>query len=353
MEVDVAVVGGGPAGAVAARCLASWGRRVAVFERSRYSEPRYGETLPPETMPLLDALGLREELAHVEAAESPGTVSSWGGDPVETDFVRNVHGAGLHVDRAGFDRALARAAEDAGASLSTGVTVTDVAGDGGAWRVATSRGPATARVVVDAAGRLGHVIPRRRTAYADKLIAVTALLRHRRARPSDLRTYVETTPHGWWYSAPVGASRTVAMFFTDGVEHRRGISPPGELDGAPLTRARMAGAEVVDERVLPVRSGLRGPVAGPGWVAVGDSAASYDPVSGAGIHKALGQGALAAAAVHAALEGDSAAQLLYEERVRADFERYAAERHLVYSAERRWAGAGFWERRTRSGGRTA
>ncbi|MDQ4126335.1 MAG: FAD-dependent monooxygenase, partial [Actinomycetota bacterium] len=124
MEVDVAVVGGGPAGAVTARCLASWGRSVAVFERSRYEEPRYGETLPPEAMPLLDALGLRSALEAVDTVESPGTVSSWGGDPVEDDFVRNVHGPGLHVDRAGFDRALASAAEEAGASMWTGVTVT-------------------------------------------------------------------------------------------------------------------------------------------------------------------------------------------------------------------------------------
>ncbi|HYO60888.1 MAG TPA: FAD-dependent oxidoreductase, partial [Actinomycetota bacterium] len=305
MEVDVAVVGGGPAGAVAARCLASWGRRVAIVERSRYCEPRYGETLPPEAMPLLDALGLREEVATVDAVESPGTVSSWGGDPVESDFVRNVHGAGLHVDRTGFDRALARAAEGAGASLSTGVSVTGVARARGGWRVTTSGATLTARFVVDAAGRNSHVVAGRRTVQRDKLLALTALARHRRGRPLDLRTYVETTPRGWWYTAPVGASETVSMFFTDAEEHRRGVSRSRELETAPLTRSRLAGADVVDERVLPVTSGLRGRVAGPGWIAVGDSASSFDPVSGAGIHKALGQGALAAAAVHAALDGDT------------------------------------------------
>lgn len=350
VDVDVAVVGGGPAGTVAARCLASWGRRVAVLERSRYAEPRYGETLPPEAMPLLDALGLRGELACVETVESPGTVSSWGGDPVETDFVRNVHGAGLHVDRTAFDRALAHAAEGAGASLSTDVSVTGVAAAHGGWRVTTSHATLTARFVVDAAGRNSHVVSGRRTVHSDKLLALTALVHHRRGRPSDLRTYVEATPRGWWYTAPVGDRKTVSMFFTDAEEHRRGMSRTRELEDAPLTRSRVAGAEVVEQRVLPVRSGLRGRVAGPGWIAVGDSASSYDPVSGAGIYKALGQGALAAAAVHAALEGDAAAPGLYAARVRADFERYADERRLVYAAERRWAGAGFWERRRRAGG---
>lgn len=346
MELDVAVVGGGPAGTVAARCLASWGRRVALFERSDYSTPRYGETLPPETTPLLARLDLREVVGSVDALESPGTVSRWGSPvAVESQFVGNVHGGGLHVDRTAFDLALARAAHASGAAVATGVAATGCSRRGDGWRLTTTRGPVEARFVVDAAGGGGRVVARRRRSYGDKLLALTALLRHREARPPDLRTYVESTPRGWWYTAPVRAKDSVAMFFTDAAEYRRGVVFARELEEATLTRGRIAGADVVEERVLPVRSGLREPLAGRGWVAAGDSAATYDPISGAGIHKALGQGALAAAAAHRALDGDLTGLDAYAARVGADFRRYAAALRATYAAERRWGDDGFWGRR--------
>ena len=49
LEFDIAVVGGGPAGAATALCLARSGWRVAVLlERQSFDRPAAGETLPPE-----------------------------------------------------------------------------------------------------------------------------------------------------------------------------------------------------------------------------------------------------------------------------------------------------------------
>lgn len=344
MDVDVAVVGGGPAGSVVARCLAAWGRSVALLERSVYAEPRFGETLPPETMPLLASLGLGEALARVDSIASPGTVSRWGTrETVESEFVRNVHGPGLHVDRTGFDRALAGAAAASGAHLATGVALTGVSRCRDRWLLSTTLGPVTAGFVVDAAGRGGCGVARRRGVRGDRMLAVTVLLRNDHP-PADLRTFIESTPRGWWYSAPVRSHEMIAMFFTDRVEYRRIDALDEELEESPLTLRRFEGADVVTRQVLPVHSVLREPVVGPGWLAAGDSAASYDPISGAGIHKALGQGALAADAVQRLLEGDVMAAQAYARRVRSEFDGYASTRSAAYTAERRWQG-GFWDRR--------
>jgi flavin-dependent dehydrogenase len=48
-EVDVDVVGGGPAGATAATLLAQHGLRVVVFARERFPRFHIGESLIPET----------------------------------------------------------------------------------------------------------------------------------------------------------------------------------------------------------------------------------------------------------------------------------------------------------------
>jgi flavin-dependent dehydrogenase len=161
LDCDVAVVGGGPAGATAAITLAESGVHVALIERSLYEQVRIGETLPPAARPVLQQLGLVEAIAG--AVPSLGTQSAWGSDDLATNpFIANPHGPGWHLDRARFDSALAGAAGVAGVTRLDGSEVTACApstrGTRGAWRliVTTDGGAArrvTARAVVDATGR--------------------------------------------------------------------------------------------------------------------------------------------------------------------------------------------------------
>ena len=76
LDLDVAVVGGGPSGLVAAALLSEQGRRVAVFERNL--SPGGGTwgggmmfnevVLEDESLPILDLFGIR----HRPAPEGPG-----------------------------------------------------------------------------------------------------------------------------------------------------------------------------------------------------------------------------------------------------------------------------------------
>jgi flavin-dependent dehydrogenase len=84
---------------------------------------------------------------------------------------------------------------------------------------------------------------------------------------------------------------------------------------------------------------------GDGWIAAGDAAAAYDPLSSHGIGSALAGGRQAADAVAAHLDGDGAAFTNYRERLLAEYARYLWTRDGYYRDERRWSGAPFWERR--------
>ena len=75
-ECDVAIVGGGPAGATAALTLARAGLLVFLIEGLRYERPRVGETLPPSAQPLLHRLGLWEAFAQLDSTPSFGTQSA-------------------------------------------------------------------------------------------------------------------------------------------------------------------------------------------------------------------------------------------------------------------------------------
>ncbi len=321
---DVGVAGGGPAGAVIALCLARRGIRVALCEATGFDSERWGETLPPEINPVLKELGLWDEFSALGSLEAPGILSCWGSDsPVVQDFVSNAYGCGWHVDRNRFDAMLCREAARAGAAL-----------------LLNSRAPEHLRAgyLVDASGRTGlRTDDEHRYDDDDRLIAIALRLT---GSSRDLRTIIETTSHGWWYSAPVPSGGTVAMFFTDPeIYTREGIVIGDELERAPLTCARMASTRIAASRVLHATSACRRRIFGGNWLAVGDSASSYDPLSGRGVLKALRHGVEAARAV---AEGSAAA---YSAMVRDEFKEYVRQRRMYYAGEGRWPGSTFWSRR--------
>src|SRR5215472_11443733 len=60
----ICVIGGGPAGAAAARRLAQQGHSVVIVEKRLFPTPHIGETLSPGMLPLLDVLGIKERIEH-------------------------------------------------------------------------------------------------------------------------------------------------------------------------------------------------------------------------------------------------------------------------------------------------
>jgi flavin-dependent dehydrogenase len=82
--------------------------------------------------------------------------------------------------------------------------------------------------------------------------------------------------------------------------------------------------------------------AGPHWLAAGDAASSFDPLSGQGIHKALSNGLAAADAIRACLDGDGTATERYADGIRQSFDTFLAQRQAFYTQERRWPEATFW-----------
>jgi flavin-dependent dehydrogenase len=112
-----------------------------------------------------------------------------------------------------------------------------------------------------------------------------------------------------------------------------------------MTLSRIESARPVETRVLFAPSASRHEVGGSGWVAVGDAASSFDPVSGYGVARALNGALRAADAVHGLLEGDPRGLASYRRWVASAFAAYARTRRTYYESERRWPTGEFWQRR--------
>jgi hypothetical protein len=86
-------------------------------------------------------------------------------------------------------------------------------------------------------------------------------------------------------------------------------------------------------------------ITGAAWLAVGDAATTFDPLSSQGICKGLRTGIMAAYAIGDYFKGSSAGLEKYEAIVAREFEEYLRVRADYYGRERRWCDAPFWHRR--------
>jgi flavin-dependent dehydrogenase len=336
----VAIVGGGPAGAVAALVLARRGVRVTVFESGDAPAAKVGETLPPALTPLLRHLGLEECLQRDGHLRSQGNRSLWGSpEPGESPFLSNPHGEGWHVDRQRFEARLAEEAREAGAEWRWGSRVERIE-------------DLDADFVADATGRSARLARRlgaRRLRY-DRLVGVCALLSSP-TPASDTYTLVEATPEGWWYSALLADGRLAVAFLGEGdLLHPTADPAPWwrRLRESEATRERVEAHRYesgLPLRVLPAESSRLDMIAGDGWLALGDAAAAYDPLSSYGIASAMGSGFYGGHAIADILDGREEARFAYLDVMQRACGTCLDLQREHYARERRWPDAPFWRRR--------
>jgi flavin-dependent dehydrogenase len=210
-----------------------------------------------------------------------------------------------------------------------------------------------AKFLIDATGRRGwpgrQAYPRR--AY-DRLVAFAGILDDSRsATDSDQRTLIEAVSDGWWYCAPVPGNRMVAGFFTDSnlaIAGRCGPAP--QLDtllalAPPHITERVRGYRLACAATFSANGTLAERVCGANWIAIGDAACTFDPLSSQGVMHAL-QSALAAAGaiLQSGAERERALNN-YRHSIERSFEKYLKAYADLYGQEGRWPAAEFWRRR--------
>jgi len=166
-QVDVLIIGAGPAGSVAAGLLRKRGIDVLVIEKETFPRFSIGESLLPQSMAYIEEAGMLQAVVEAGFQYKNGAAFVRGDRYTDFDF-RDKFSAGwgttYQVQRARFDDVLIREAQKQGAEVrfSHQVSAVDVEGDQPSVTVRDPEGNVyrvQARFLLDASG-FGRVLPR-------------------------------------------------------------------------------------------------------------------------------------------------------------------------------------------------
>jgi menaquinone-9 beta-reductase len=353
-EADVIVVGAGPAGSTTAYYLAQAGLDVLLLEKSRFPREKVcGDGLTPRGVKALVAMG-------ISVSEQDGWIRNKGlrvvgaGKRMELPWpeLSSYPGYGLVRPRTDLDQMLARRAQQAGARLLEGVTVTGPVLDDRTGRItgvvakpadAGGERAYRARVIVAADGNSSRLS-----------VAMGLLKRDDRPLGVAVRTYYQSPRHdddyleswldlwdgdrllpgyGWIFGMGDGTSNV-------GLGLMNTSTAFGHTDYHAMLRKWLAGMPAEwgfteENRTQPIRGAAlpmgfnRTPHYYQGLLLVGDAGGMVNPFNGEGIAYAMESGEILARTVVQAL---ARARRSETERVLAGYPRALADAYGGYYA---------------------
>jgi len=322
-QLPIAIVGGGPAGALAASLLAASGRKVLLFDEKLAWEKPCGGGLTHralEQYPFLsEAQAEHNSIQHCELISPSGRRVRFHLRYPLAIFSRFVLN-GLLLERA----------RNAGAEIRQ-ERVLRISGSGSDWRLTTSQGEYRSGYLVLAAGARDSFRGQFAPPFApDDLMATAGYYIPERRSLVQIQFLQGITGYIWVFPRPDHLSAGIVgkLGALSTAELRRRLEAWLEENGFRLEGARFFShilpalrAQTLDELQ----------VCGEGWAVIGDSAGLVDPITGEGLYYALRSAELCAQALLAWHPSSYPAAL--DEEILPELKLAARVSHHFYSGQ--------------------
>ncbi|MEO8797608.1 MAG: NAD(P)/FAD-dependent oxidoreductase [Polyangiaceae bacterium] len=318
MKFDAVIAGGGPGGSIFAAQLARRGRSALVLEKVHHPRFHLGESLLPQSMPILKKVGIYDAVASRFMMKRGATFHESGTlKQVRYDFGEAFDKSttfAFQVPRDEFDQMLFEHARTCGADVREGWKVTKIDGSatatGGASIVTAKDEAGTEHtfecaLAVDATGRdamMAHVKHgTTRVPELDKTAVFSMwdnAWRDTDDREGDIQIIVfgEGDETGWFWSIPFKDGRTSvgAVLSSAWLKRRRmTASTVPELyalaiaESPAMQRIVDGATQLMEAQAMADFSYRVRDLFGPGWIAVGDAGGFIDPLFSTGAHLAM------------------------------------------------------------------
>ncbi|HXM84756.1 MAG TPA: NAD(P)/FAD-dependent oxidoreductase [Stellaceae bacterium] len=322
-ECDVLVVGGGPAGSTVAALLAQRGERVVLVEKEKHPRFHIGESLLPLNLPLIEQLGVGEEIRRIGMVKYGAQfVSNYHRKAVEFEFAnawdKNFPYA-YQVRRSEFDHILLKNAAAKGATVVEECRIADVdflpGGQGVRVGGRTSQGETRlwhAKFLVDATGRDTLLANRFGIKQRNRKHASAAMFAHftgaqRLTGKEEGHITVFWFEHGWFWFIPladgttsIGAVGSPQYFKTRKTELTKFFMDTIAL--APELVERLKHAEMVSAVTATGNYSYKCTrMTGDNFIMLGDAFAFIDPLFSTGVYLAMNSAFLGADVVSTCL----------------------------------------------------
>ncbi len=370
---DVAIIGAGLAGCATAIGLFNMNPNlnIAIIDRSKLKPadtsdgavyPRIGETVPPQIEALLAQLKILEAFTAKNYTRSYGTSSQWGTNTIhQNEYIFGTSGYGYVVDRLDFDALLLEQVRNLGVAIIPQTSIYKANKDRQVWKLQCLQTDSLkheliqANFVVDASGR--------KAAFAtltgalkkkdDKLVSYYSCYtpNFNSTVRKQQGTLIESTAHGWWYSNTLNNGDRLVAYMTDSdIGKTLNLKDQSAfnllLDATQYTKASLAGLEPRSiPKITAAHSQIMSNCSGDAWLAVGDAASCYDPLSALGMFKSLQSGLYASYAIYDYNQGNPLGVKKYEAIMQSTYSNYMQKKANYYAKEVRFADNPFWQRR--------
>jgi len=355
-ELDVLIIGAGPAGSAAAAALAEKGRRVLVLEREKFPRYHIGESMLPFTFYPLKRLGLLDRMRSsafvkkysVQFVSPSGNASQpfYFFDRYDRDTVAQT----WQVLRSEFDQILMDNARAKGATILEETTVTELLKEGSQVTGARARLKTgetrefRAPITLDCSGRESFAAVRNNWRLKDPKLNKVAVWTYYQDAMRDpgidegATTVAYVPEKGWfWYIPQHNCMISVGVVAEGKYLSRDGVKSPEAIFKREIGQNKwiadhLARGKQVGQYFLTSEYSFHSVHSCmPGLLLVGDAFCFLDPVFSSGLMFALKSGILAADTVDEGLSAGDLSPARFTEYSRILREGVENMRKLVYA----------------------
>jgi flavin-dependent dehydrogenase len=354
LETEICVIGGGPAGSTIARQLSLLGHDVCLIEREAFPRHHIGESLPASILPILDFLGVREQIEQASFLRPTRSLVRWSHISEQTES--DLGEPGFLVNRGQFDHLLLEAARTAGVRIWQPASVLRLLQNQDKKWIVPIRSQdkvytLQATFIVNATGKSSALFPQK-LRYSEPTIALYAYWQNITLQGTETR--IEAGSQSWFWGAFLPDRTFNATVFIDSKRGWKNSCVNTEtlyrsfLAKSKLLQGCLDGELIGQVCVCDASSYASKNAVDEYSIRVGEAAFSIDPLSSQGVQTALVSALQGSVVVHTILTrptNTNAAISFYQNWQAETITRHRLWTQQYYQEQDLFPSEAFWQKR--------